>query len=378
MRIAQVAPLFESVPPKLYGGTERVVSYLTETLVAHGHDVTLYASGDSMTSARLEAPTSRALRLSETSRDPLAPHHVMFEQVIRDRDRFDIVHFHTDHLHFGLARHAGLRHVTTLHGRQDLPELGPLFKEFADAPVVAISEAQQRQVPHARWLGVVHHGLPPDQYRFSEHPDGYLAFLGRVSPEKGLDRAIEIATRLGMVLRVAAKVDRADRDYYVQQIAPLLHNPYVEFIGEIADSEKSAFLGGARALLFPIDWPEPFGLVLIEAMACGTPVVAFRRGSVSEIVTDGVTGFLVDAVDQAVTAVERLPALSRRRCREVFEERFAATRMMEDYLGLYETLTASAVHAGDARGGDSLWTTPYRTSSTSLPPRAGLTNEPAF
>ena len=257
-----------------------------------------------------------------------------------------------------------------------------LYREFSDEPVVSISKAQQAPLPHACWIGTVQHGLPTDLYQFRDQPEGYLAFLGRVSPEKRLDRAIEIATRLGLVLRVAAKVDRADREYYVQKIAPLLHNPYVEFIGEISEAEKNDFLGGARALLFPIDWPEPFGLVLIEAMACGTPVIAYRRGSVPEIITDGETGFLVENADQAVAAVKRLPELSRRRCREVFEKRFAVGRMTEDYLTMYAAMAEREIGAaGDrARGGRSQWTKPsaYKTSTTSSPPRPELTNEPAY
>jgi glycosyltransferase involved in cell wall biosynthesis len=378
MHIAQVAPLYESVPPKLYGGTERVVSYLTETLVAAGHDVTLYASGDSVTSARLVPCVEQSLRLDATCKDALAHHYLMFEQVLRDRDRYDVIHFHTDYLHFPLARHVGLRHLTTLHGRLDLPELPLIYREFSETPVVAISTAQQSQRPEARWMGVVHHGLPPDRFQFSDIEGGYLAFLGRVSPEKRLDRAIEIATRLGIVLRVAAKVDRADREYYLQRIAPLLHNPYVEFIGEISEAEKNEFLGGARALLFPIDWPEPFGLVLIEAMACGTPVIGYGRGSVPEIITDGENGFVVENLDQAVAAVKRLPELSRRRCRELFESRFTTTRMMNDYLAIYDTVIAGD-DTQDHASGANLWRKPsFRTNSPSLPPKAGRTNEPAY
>jgi glycosyltransferase involved in cell wall biosynthesis len=380
MRIAQVAPLHESVPPKTYGGTERVVSYLTEELVARGHDVTLFASADSVTSARLVAGCPQALRFDVSCHDPLAYHYVMLERVARERDQFDFIHFHTDYLHFSLARHFDLPHLTTLHGRLDLAELGPLYREYSDAPVVSISEAQRTGVPHAAWLGTVQHGVPKDLYRFTEKPGGYLAFLGRVSPEKRLDQAIEIAIRLGVVLRVAAKVDRQDRDYYVHKIAPLLHNPHVEFIGEITEGEKSDFLGGAQALLFPIDWPEPFGLVLIEAMACGTPVIAYRRGSVPEIIADGETGFLVDNVDEAVAAVRRLPRLSRRHCREVFESRFTSGRMAEDYLAMYAAMTEHERASGRTRGGRSLWTkpSPFKTSTTSSPPRPELTNEPAY
>ena len=380
MRIAQVAPLYESVPPKAYGGTERVVSYLTEELVARGHDVTLFASADSVTNAKLVTGCPKALRLDRNCTDPLAHHVVMLEHVARDRDQFDVIHFHTDYLHFSLARRLALRRLTTLHGRLDMPELAMLYREFQEEPVVSISKAQQTPLPHARWAGTVYHGLPSDLYQLREKPGDYLAFLGRVSPEKRLDRAIEIATRLGVVLRVAAKVDRADREYYVQKIAPLLHSPYVEFIGEISESEKQEFLGGAKALLFPIDWPEPFGLVLIEAMACGTPVIAYRRGSVPEIITDGQTGFLVENLDQAVAAVKRLPELSRQRCRAVFEQRFTVGRMADEYLALYGAIAEREAGSSDrARGGRSLWTKPsaFKTNSTSSPRRPELTNGPA-
>jgi glycosyltransferase involved in cell wall biosynthesis len=381
MRIAQVAPLYESVPPKLYGGTERVVSYLTEELVARGHEVTLYASGDSVTQARLIAGAPQALRLDAQCRDALSYHVVMFERILRDRDRYDLIHFHTDYLHYSLARHFALPQVTTLHGRLDLPELGMMYREFSEMPVVSISDAQRTPLPQAHWLGTVHHGLPADLYEFRDKPEGYLAFLGRVSPEKGLEQAIEIATRLSMRLRVAAKVDRADREYYVHKIAPLLHNPYVEFIGEISEAEKNDFLGGARALLFPIDWPEPFGLVLIEAMSCGTPVVAYGRGSVKEIIKDGENGFVVDHADQAVAAVKRLSEIPRARCRRAFDERFTARRMADDYLEIYSSLVTHDAGADEpAQEGRSLWTKPsaYKTSSTSSQPRPGLTSEPAY
>jgi glycosyltransferase involved in cell wall biosynthesis len=339
MRIAQVAPLYESVPPKLYGSPERVVSYLTEQLVADGHEVTLYASGDSITSARLEPVSPHALRRNGSCEEPLAHHYVMLEKLIRDRRNFDIIHFHTDFMAFPVARHLALPHVTTLHGRLDRPDLSMLYQEFSDSPVVSVSNSQRAPLPNARWVGTVLHGVPPDLFHFAEPRKGYLAFLGRVSPEKGLDRAIEIATRLETPLRVAAKVDRADRDHYLRNIQPLLQNPFVEFIGEIADSEKDEFLGGARALLLPIDRPQPFGLGLIEAMACGTPVVAFNRGSVSEIIVHGENGFLVESVDQAIAAVKRLPDISRRRCRDLFEEGFTSGRMTKDYLAIYDSLT---------------------------------------
>jgi glycosyltransferase involved in cell wall biosynthesis len=340
VRIAQVAPLYESVPPQLYGGTERVVSFLTEELVAQGHEVTLFASGDSETSARLVAPCAQSLRLDPESVDHVAHHVLMLEMVAARAADFDLVHFHCDYLHYPISRRAVRRHVTTLHGRLDLPDLVPLYREFGDVPVVSISDAQRAPLPHANWRATVHHGLPLDLLRLQPEDGGYLAFLGRLSPEKRGDRAIEIARQAGLPLKVAAKVDDQDRDYFRQEIEPLLGEPGVEYVGEIGEAEKQEFLGGARALLFPIDWPEPFGLVMIEALACGTPVIAYARGSVPEVIEDGVTGFLVDDRGGAVAAVGRLDTLSRRRCREVFEERFSARRMARDYLGVYRGLLA--------------------------------------
>ena len=304
MKIAQVAPLYESVPPQLYGGTERVVSYLTEELVRAGHEVTLFASGDSTTRAQHIPCLERALRLTGESRDSLICHYLLLEEVAKRAEAFDVIHFHTDYLHFPLARRMLTPHLTTLHGRLDLPDLAPLFDVFSEMPVVSISREQRRALPHANWMGTVYHGIP-SIYRFQPEPRDYLAFLGRISPEKGIDRAIAIARLSGLRLRIAAKVDRADREYFAE-LQALLDNPWVEFIGEISDSEKSDFLGGARALLFPINWSEPFGLVVIEAMACGTPVIAFRRGSVPEIVDHGKTGFIVDDVADAVKAVQRI------------------------------------------------------------------------
>lgn len=337
MRIAQVAPLYESVPPKLYGGTERVVSYLTEALVDLGHDVTLFASGDSETTARLVSIAPRALRLDTGVLDPIAHHIFMIEKVVQQAHQFDIIHFHIDHLHYPLMRRLGEPFLTTLHGRQDIADLVPLYLEFADMPVVSISDAQRAPVPNLNWVGTVHHGLPVDLLPYRPGSDDYLAFLGRISPEKRVDRAIEIARRVGMPLRIAAKVDRADQEYFEKQILPLLSDPGVEYIGEIGDHEKGEFLGNARAVLFPIDWPEPFGLVMIEAMACGTPVVAFRCGSVAEVLEDGVTGFVVDSIDEAVEATHRACELCRERCRQVFEERFSSKRMARDYLDIYES-----------------------------------------
>lgn len=340
MKIAQVAPLYESVPPQLYGGTERVVSYLTEELVQLGHEVTLFASGDSKTSAELVPMCSKALRLDTNCVDGLAHHVSMLEQVVRAADRFEVIHFHIDYLHYPLSRLKKWAHVTTLHGRLDLPDLDPLYEEYSDMPVISISDAQRRPLPQANWVSTVYHGLPPQHYTFHSSPDEYLAFLGRISPEKRVDRAIEIAERVGMPLKIAAKVDEADREYFEDSIAPLLEASHVEFLGEIGEEEKESFLGNARALLFPIDWPEPFGLVLIEAMSCGTPVVAFRNGSVPELIEDGETGFIVENVGDAVDAVQRIDHISRARCRAVFEERFTATHMAQNYLDVYERIQA--------------------------------------
>ena len=338
MRIAQVAPLFESVPPKYYGGTERVVSYLTEELVRQGHDVALFASGDSVTQAKLVASTRRSLRLDKHCVDQLAPQVLMLERVVQSASSFDVIHFHVDYLHFPYSRRHNTAHLTTLHGRLDLPELVPLYREFHDMPVVSISSAQREPLPFANWLGTVHHGLPHDLYRFRAEAGEYLAFIGRVAPEKRVDRAIAIAKRVGLPLRIAAKVDAVDREYFESIVEPLLDDPLVEYIGEIGDGEKQEFLGNAKVLLFPIDWPEPFGLVMIEAMACGTPVIALRRGAVPEIVEHGRTGFVVGDLDEAIAATERIGEISRQRCRELFEERFTAARMASDYLALYESL----------------------------------------
>lgn len=337
MKIAQVAPLFESVPPKLYGGTERVVSYLTEELVNQGHEVTLFASGDSVTGARLEPILPRSLRLDRCN-DPLAHHVLMLNRVAKLAPHFDIIHFHIDYIHFPLSRVLNLPHVTTLHGRLDLPDLVPVYREFNDMPVVSISNHQRAPLPHANWQKTVYHGLPADLYDFKPKPGHYLAFLGRISPEKRPDRAIEIAKRVGIPLRIAAKVDKADEEYFETKIRPLLNDPLVDFVGEIGETEKGDFLGNALALLFPIDWPEPFGLVMIEALACGTPVIAFRCGSVPEVMEDGVTGFIVDDIDQAVAAVEKVPGIDRRVCRQIFERRFSAEKMARQYLEVYRRI----------------------------------------
>jgi glycosyltransferase involved in cell wall biosynthesis len=339
MRVAQVAPLAEAVPPLLYGGTERIVSYLTEELVALGHEVTLFATGDSRTTARLEAMIPRALRLDGAVRDAVAPTLMMLETVFRRAGEFDVLHFHLEYWPFSLFTRQATPVVTTLHNRLDIPEIWPHFQAHARMPLVSISHAQRAPMRWANWAATVHHGLP--EHLLEPQKVGrpsYLAFLGRISPEKSVDRAIEIAGRCGLPLKIAAKVDRADRDYFEERIRPLLAQPYVEFIGEIADVDKVAFLSGAHALLFPIDWPEPFGLVMIEAMACGVPVIAFSHGSVPEVIEAGLSGFIVDSIDGAVRAVDRLPALSRTAVRRRFEERFTARRMAEEYAALYARL----------------------------------------
>ena len=338
MRIAQVAPLTESVPPQLYGGTERVVSWLTDELVRQGHQVTLFATGDSRTAARLISPWPSALRFSGSGQDDLAPHLVMLEEVACRAHEFDVIHFHLGHLHFPLARRLAAAHVTTVHGRLDIAELDSLYDVFSDIPVVSISDAQRSPQPRAGWIGTVYHGLPIDLHQFHPSPGSYLAFLGRISPEKRVDRAIAIAVACGQRLRIAAKVDRADRAYFEREIQPLLDHPLIECIGEIDEARKSEFLGQATALLFPIDWPEPFGIVMIEALACGVPVVAFRGGSVPEVIDHGVTGFVVDTLDEAIAATRSVPSLDRVRCRAVFERRFSVARMATDYGRLYEML----------------------------------------
>ena len=341
MHIAQIAPLTEAVPPKLYGGTERVVSWLTEELIALGHEVTLFASGDSVTSARLEAVWPRALRLDGAVRDPNALHMLMLERVFQRSADFDFLHFHLDYYPFSLFSLQSTPFTTTLHGRLDLPEHQPLFDTFGSVPVVSISNAQRRPLPQARWVRTVHHGLPERLLVPKPIKPSYFAFLGRIAPEKGIDRAIRIAQHCGMPLKVAAKVDRADQDYYDEKISPMMKSGHVEFIGEIGDKDKSEFLSGATVLLVPIDWPEPFGLVMIEAMACGTPVIAFNRGSVPEVIDDGVTGFVVEDETGAIGAVDRLGHLSREKIRQRFEERFTARRMAQDYLSVYRSLSDS-------------------------------------
>ena len=342
MRIAQIAPLFEAVPPKLYGGTERVVSNLTEELVAMGHDVTLFASGDSVTAAHLEAVWPQAIRLDPTVKDWIAAYMRMLELIYRRADEFDVLHFHIDYFPFSLFKRQRTPFVTTLHGRLDLPEFAQVYNLFPDVPLISISDNQRLPLPRIGWLRTVLHGIPEKLLTPRPVKQDYLAFLGRISPEKGIDKAIRIAAAAGMKLKVAAKVDRADQDYYDREIRPLLGAGHVEFIGEINDAQKPDFLSGAHALLFPIDWPEPFGLVMIEAMACGTPVIAFNRGSVPEVMDDGVSGFVVEDEAGAIAALGRLGELNRARVRQQFERRFTARRMAEDYLSLYRGLAARA------------------------------------
>ena len=345
MRIAQIAPLYESCPPKLYGGTERVVSYLTEDLVAAGHEVTLFASGDSVTRARLLAPSERAIRLAGAEYEGLADHSIMFHRVAQRLDEFDILHFHTDFMHFAAFASLAPKTLTTIHGRVDLPVLSRVFEEFDMMPLVSISDAQRLPIPNAHWVRTIPHGLPADLYRLGSGEGGYLAFVGRMSFEKRPDRAIEIAKAAGVPLRMAAKIDKVDNEYYDTKIAHLIDDPLVDYIGEIGDDRKNEFYGNALGLVFPIDWPEPFGLVMIEAMSTGTPTIAFRHGSVEEVIEDGLTGFIVDTVDEAVAAVAKLPTLDRRAIRRRFEERFTIRRVTEAYVDLYrEQLAATRVH----------------------------------
>ena len=338
MKIAQIAPLWESVPPKLYGGTERIVSYLTEELVRQGHDVTLFASGDSQTLARLWASSPQALRSQSGVINHDVPLVLMQEQVFGvDAGKFDIIHSHLDFLGFPLSRRCPTPVLATLHGRLDLPELVPMYREYADTPVVSISNAQRMPLPNANWQGTVYHGLP-DLYNFHPHPGSYLAYLGRICPEKRPDHAIAIAKRVGIPLRMAAKIDPHDREYFETKIAPLLDHPLVEYLGEVTDAEKCDLLGNAMAVLCTYDWPEPFGIVLIEALACGTPVLAYRCGSIPEIIEDGVTGFICDNLDGMVAAIDRLPLIRRQRCRDSFRTRFTVERMVQDYLAIYQRM----------------------------------------
>lgn len=338
LSIAQVAPLYESVPPKFYGGTERVVSNITEELVALGHNVTLFASGDSITRANLIPVCDQALRLSTHWEDPLAHHMIMLQRVLDMSEKFDVIHFHIDYLHFPLSKLMRLPHVTTLHGRLNLPDLKQLYDVFHDMPVISISNSQRKPLPNINWKGTVYHGLPEKLFAPMFQPGKYLAFLGRISQEKGVDSAIDIAIRSGIPLKIAAKIDPSDKIYFETHIRKLLDHPLIEFIGEISEREKNQFLGNALALIFPINWEEPFGMVMIESMACGTPVVAYARGSVSEVIEHGVNGFLVDNPDDAVKAVQNIGLIDRRECRRTFDERFTARRMAMDYLNIYRKI----------------------------------------
>ncbi len=348
MRIAQIAPLYEAVPPKLYGGTERVVAHLCDALVDLGHEVTLFSSAEAVTRADLVAVRDQAIRLDPAPlKSDLAAHLSMLSEVRRQQDRFDIIHFHVDMIHFPMFEAVAPRTITTLHGRLDIKDLPEVYRRWPKYPLVSISDSQRDALQFANWAGTVYHGFPKTLYRFEPNPRGYLAFLGRMSPEKGPDRAIAIAKRLGMPLKMAAKVDAADKAYFQEEIRPLLDHPLIEFIGEINDADKSEFLGGAETLLFPIEWPEPFGLVAIEAMACGTPVVAYRHGAAPEVVDDGVTGFVVDGEDEAVAAVRAAQALDRREVRRRFDRRFSATAMARGYLDLYADRLARLPYASE-------------------------------
>lgn len=364
MKIAQVAPLYESVPPKGYGGTERVVSWLTEELVRLGHEVTLFASGDSMTTAELVPCSPESLRLSTDCVDQMAHHFVLLEKVLQRKDEFDVIHFHTDYLHFPVSSRENYVHVTTLHGRLDLPDLVPLYGIFPDVPVISISDAQREPLPYLNWQGTVHHGFTPQSYSLYRKPGKYLAFLGRTSPEKGLDRAIEIARQAGMPLKIAAKIDKVDQEYFDTCIRPLLDSPDIEFLGEIGYPEKNQFLGEASALLFPIAWPEPFGIVMIEAMACGTPVIAYPFGSVPEVVEDGVSGSIVTDLQSAVDSVHNVDKLDRKKVRKHFEQHFTAARMAQDYLHIYERLTSRKKTPLSVREGALNWMKLTSPSST--------------
>jgi glycosyltransferase involved in cell wall biosynthesis len=335
LRIAQIAPLVESVPPKFYGGTERVVAYLTNALVKLGHDVTLFASGDSITKARLVSVTPTSLRLSNCV-DQMAGNVLQLQEVMDRAHEFDILHFHTDYLHFPVTRLSHKKTLTTLHGRLDIPELKPLYEKFSDMPVISISDAQRRPLPMANWVDTVYHGLPEDLYKPGNGEGDYVVFLGRFSPEKRADRAIEIARRAKVKIKIAAKVDKADEKYFEKEIRHLLDQPHVEYLKEIGEAEKGPLLANAKALLFPIDWPEPFGMVLIEAMACGTPIIAYNHGSVPEIVEHGKTGFIVDSIEKATEALQNIHLISREECLAAFQKKFSDIVMAKNYTRLYE------------------------------------------
>jgi glycosyltransferase involved in cell wall biosynthesis len=338
LRIAQVAPLVETVPPDSYGGTERIVSYLTEELVRTGQDVTLFASGGSTTKAKLVPVSEQSLRSDPTVQDPLTRSIVEIEEVLKRTEDFDLIHFHDGYVQFPLSRRLPIPTVTTMHGRMDLPDLVPIFREYPEVPLVSISDQQRSPLPFANWVATVQHGIPEHLFSFRSDPEDYAAFVGRICPEKRPDRAIEIAKYVGMPLKIAAKVDKVDEQYFEAEIKPLLNSSLIEFIGEVNDAEKNVLLGGARALLFPIDWPEPFGLVMIESLACGTPVVAFECGSVPEVLEHGKTGFIVRTMDEAKQALRRVETISRSVCRQEFERRFTSAKMVENYLLVYERL----------------------------------------
>lgn len=349
LRIAQVSPLVESVPPQFYGGTERIVSYLTEELIRLGEHVTLFASGGSETAAELVAVSERPLRADASVKDPLSRTIIEIEEVFKRSQDFDVIHFHDGYVHFPIARRYGIPTVTTVHGRMDLPDLVPVFKEFRDMPLVSISDNQRKPLPFANWVGTVPHGLPEDLYSFRADPEDYLVFIGRICPEKRPDRAIELAKRIGMPLKIGAKIDKADEQYFEAEIKPLLNDHLIEFVGEVNEAEKNVLLGGARALLFPIDWPEPFGLVMIESLACGTPVVAFECGSVPEVLVHGKTGFIVHTLDEAEEALHRIGTINRQVCRHEFEERFTVGQMARSYMRIYEKLRTRAAETDRSR-----------------------------
>jgi len=342
MKIAQIAPLYESVPPKYYGGTERVVSYLTDELVAMGHEVTLFASGDSETKARLMPQSKIALRLDETVVDPVARHVLLAEKVFQMAGEFDVIHSHIEYFCYSHMRSSAVPLISTMHGRMDIPDLVPVYEEFREVPVISISHSQRKPLPWLNWTGNVYHGLPEKLYAYHEKAGDYLAFVGRVSPEKGLAAAIDIAIRAEKTIKIAAKVDKNDRDYFKSVIRPLLNHPLVQFIGEIGESEKSDFFGNAAALISPIDWPEPFGLVMIEAMACGTPVITRPCGSVPEIIEDGVNGYIAETAKEAVEAVRRISKINRRGCRDVYEKKFTTRHMAENYVDIYKKIIEEA------------------------------------
>lgn len=343
MKIAQVPPLIESVPPKGYGGTERVVSLITEELVSRGHDVTLFATADSLTDAKLTPICLTGLRSLKEHVDSMAYHFIQLEEVRKRSSLFDVIHFHNDYIHFPVSRLMNYAHITTLHGRLDIPGLSLLYKQFNDMPVVSISDHQRIPLPQAYWISTIYHGLPLDMYKPGKGEGGYLAFLGRISPEKRPDRAIEISRKSGLPLKIAAKVDAADKEYF-ESIKNLFDHPLIEFVGEIGENEKEEFLGNASALLFPIDWPEPFGLVMIEAMACGTPVIAFNAGSVPEVIDEGITGYVVSSLAEALDAVVNIPLISRKECRRRFEERFDIKIMVDHYENIYSRVIEIKKH----------------------------------